>query len=83
MAALGAPIVNDPFYPEISEGPDAPDDYNRPLKLLAQGLAFIDPLSGEQRRFESRLSLLCAFFIEVGLIARCYRAVRAAFHSQL
>lgn len=58
MAALGAPIVNDPFYPEISEGPDAPDDYSRPLKLLAQGLAFIDPLSGEQRRFASRLSLL-------------------------
>ncbi|MNY62732.1 Ribosomal large subunit pseudouridine synthase A [compost metagenome] len=58
MAALGAPILNDPFYPEISEGPGAPDDYSRPLKLLAQGLAFSDPLSGEPRRFESRLSLI-------------------------
>jgi tRNA pseudouridine32 synthase/23S rRNA pseudouridine746 synthase len=58
LAALGAPICNDPFYPEVSEAADAMDDYTRPLKLLAQGLAFIDPLSGEQRRFESRLSLL-------------------------
>ncbi len=58
MAALGAAIVNDPFYPEVSEGPGAPDDYSKPLKLLAQGLGFIDPMSGEQRRFESRLSLI-------------------------
>jgi tRNA pseudouridine32 synthase/23S rRNA pseudouridine746 synthase len=58
MAALGAPILNDPFYPEVSEGPDTPDDYSKPLKLLAQGLSFIDPLSGVQRSFESRLSLL-------------------------
>jgi tRNA pseudouridine32 synthase / 23S rRNA pseudouridine746 synthase len=58
MAALGAAILNDPFYPAVSEGPDTPDDYSKPLKLLAQGLSFIDPLSGEQRRFESRLSLL-------------------------
>ena len=58
MAALGAAILNDPFYPEVSEGPDAPDDYGKPLKLLAQRLSFVDPLSGEQRHFESRLSLL-------------------------
>ena len=58
MAALGAAILNDPFYPEVSDGPDTPDDYSKPLKLLAQGLSFVDPLSGEQRRFESRLSLL-------------------------
>ncbi len=57
LAALGAPILNDPFYPEVSAAPDAPDDYGRPLKLLAQGLAFVDPLSGEQRRFASGLSL--------------------------
>lgn len=58
LAALGAPICNDPFYPEVSDAADAVDDYTRPLKLLAQALAFSDPLSGEQRRFESRLSLL-------------------------
>src|SRR5690348_11695947 len=55
MAALGAPIVGDGLYPELAE--QAADDYRRPLKLLAQGLAFIDPLSGQPRRFESRLVL--------------------------
>ncbi|MCY1536730.1 Ribosomal large subunit pseudouridine synthase C [compost metagenome] len=58
LAALGAPICNDPFYPEVSDAADAPDDYSKPLKLLAKGLGFIDPLSGEERCFESRLSLL-------------------------
>lgn len=51
LAALGAPIVNDPFYPELSDGPV--DDYARPLKLLAKSLAFVDPVSGEDRQFES------------------------------
>ncbi len=58
LAALGAPICNDPFYPEVSAAPDAPDDYARPLKLLAQALSFVDPLSGQQRRFQSQLSLI-------------------------
>ncbi|WP_420800875.1 pseudouridine synthase [Pseudomonas cavernae] len=57
LAALGAPICNDSFYPELTEVAGAADDYARPLKLLAQELAFIDPLSGEPRRFASRLSL--------------------------
>ena len=55
MAALGAGICNDPFYPEVIK--DAVDDYARPLKLLAQGLHFIDPLSGEPRAFESQIKL--------------------------
>lgn len=55
MAALGAPIVNDPFYPELHHAAD--DDFSRPLELLARSLAFVDPLSGEPRRFESRLAL--------------------------
>jgi tRNA pseudouridine32 synthase/23S rRNA pseudouridine746 synthase len=55
MAALGAPILHDTFYPELAEA--APDDYRRPLKLLAQQLAFVDPLSGESRRFSSRFTL--------------------------
>jgi tRNA pseudouridine32 synthase/23S rRNA pseudouridine746 synthase len=58
MAALGAPILNDPFYPEVTDTPDAPDDFSKPLKLLAHGLAFIDPLTGSRRSFESRFSLL-------------------------
>ncbi|AAY93479.1 pseudouridine synthase [Pseudomonas protegens] len=55
MNALGAAICNDPFYPEVLK--DIEDDYARPLKLLAQGLRFIDPLSGQEREFASRISL--------------------------
>jgi tRNA pseudouridine32 synthase/23S rRNA pseudouridine746 synthase len=55
MAALGAPIAHDRFYPDLEEL--AADDHRRPLKLLAQTLAFVDPLSGEPRSFRSRLTL--------------------------
>lgn len=55
MAALGAPIVNDPFYPDIKAVEDG--DFSRPLQLLARALAFVDPLTGERRRFESRRQL--------------------------
>lgn len=54
MAALGAGICNDPFYPQLV---NEEDDYQRPLKLLAQSLRFADPLSGEERYFESCLQL--------------------------
>lgn len=56
LAALGAPICNDPFYP-VAQPADAPDDYDRPLKLLARSLRFRDPLSGAEREFASRLRL--------------------------
>jgi tRNA pseudouridine32 synthase/23S rRNA pseudouridine746 synthase len=55
MAMLGAPIVNDGFYPALRALDE--DDYTRPLKLLAKSLTFVDPLSGQTRRFESRLQL--------------------------
>jgi tRNA pseudouridine32 synthase / 23S rRNA pseudouridine746 synthase len=55
MAALGAPIQNDPLYPQLAD--QAPDDPDRPLKLLARSLAFADPLDGSARYFESRLRL--------------------------
>lgn len=55
MAALGAPIINDDYYPALR--PQCVDDFSRPLQLLAQSLAFIDPISGVQRNFESRLRL--------------------------
>jgi len=55
MAALGAPIRNDDFYPQMAER--VPDDYSRPLKLLAQRLEFVDPLDGIRRCFESQLTL--------------------------
>jgi tRNA pseudouridine32 synthase/23S rRNA pseudouridine746 synthase len=55
MAALGAPIQNDPLYPVLAE--QSRDDLDRPLKLLARSLTFIDPLDGSMRRFESGLRL--------------------------
>lgn len=55
MAALGLPLRNDPFYPVVNDPPEG--DYSRPLQLLAQSLAFVDPVTGAQRVFESRQSL--------------------------
>ncbi len=58
MAALGAPIRNDSYYPVLQAA--AADDYSRPLQLLARGLAFVDPLSGVRRQFESLRDLRSA-----------------------
>lgn len=55
MCGLGVPIVGDPFYPVLEDRPL--DDFTRPLQLLAKVLAFDDPVTGERRRFESRLRL--------------------------
>ena len=55
MAALGAPIRNDPLYSSWP-GNDA-DDPQRPLCLLAQELRFVDPLDGRARTFRSSLEL--------------------------
>lgn len=56
MASIGAPILNDTFYPDAL--PEGEDDYAKPLKLLARAIAFDDPLTGERRRFESGRTLL-------------------------
>ncbi|UWF76938.1 pseudouridine synthase [Microbacterium neungamense] len=55
LAALGAGIRNDGFYPELL--PETPDDFTRPLQLLARELRFTDPLSGEPRAFRSERTL--------------------------
>ena len=55
MAALGAPIVNDPLYPTVAHR--AAGDHSAPLQLLAKGLAFDDPLTGERRSFLSAMQL--------------------------
>jgi len=55
MAALGAPILGDALYPQLrAEREDAAADK---LHLLACGLEFDDPLSGQARRFASAQSL--------------------------
>ncbi|WP_405711069.1 MULTISPECIES: pseudouridine synthase [unclassified Streptomyces] len=56
MSALGLPLVHDPVYPDL-EAEGAPDDFARPLQLLARVLEFTDPVTGEPRRFESGLRL--------------------------
>ena len=56
MNALGLPIINDRMYPPVVNTPD--DDYTQPLQLLAKSIAFTDPVTGQERRFESQLNLL-------------------------
>jgi tRNA pseudouridine32 synthase / 23S rRNA pseudouridine746 synthase len=51
MAALGAPIFNDRLYPEVR--PETQGDFSDPLMLLAKAVAFFDPLTQSERRFES------------------------------
>lgn len=51
LAALGIPIVNDAFYPDAL--PCKGDDVSRPLQLLARAISFRDPLTGDERYFES------------------------------
>lgn len=55
LAALGVGILNDGFYPDLL--PEVPDDFSRPLQLLARELEFMDPLSGEPRRFITKRTL--------------------------
>ncbi|MER5310435.1 RluA family pseudouridine synthase [Streptomyces sp. NPDC002773] len=55
MNALGLPILHDPIYPVVRE--DGPEDFSRPLQLLARTLEFTDPFTGVARCFESRLAL--------------------------
>jgi tRNA pseudouridine32 synthase / 23S rRNA pseudouridine746 synthase len=55
MASIGFPIIGDPFYPKIRK--KRVDD--PPLQLLANRLAFIDPLSRVPRCFTSTRQLSC------------------------
>ena len=55
MNALGLPILGDGIYPELT--PEGSANFENPLQLLAQSIAFTDPLSGEARHFESTLNL--------------------------
>jgi len=55
MMSLGMPILNDPFYPKLL--PCKGEDYSSPLQLLAKSIAFIDPITGEKRYFESEQNL--------------------------
>ena len=51
MLALGLPLRNDGLYPTLT--PEGQMDHAKPLQLLAKELVFVDPMSGEARRFIS------------------------------
>jgi tRNA pseudouridine32 synthase/23S rRNA pseudouridine746 synthase len=50
MQSLGMPILHDRFYPVLQ--PKGPDNFDKPLQLLAQRLRFTDPLSGIEQDFQ-------------------------------
>jgi tRNA pseudouridine32 synthase/23S rRNA pseudouridine746 synthase len=49
MAHLGFPIIGDVLYPELRQ----PESSGVALQLLARSLSFIDPVTGEERHFQS------------------------------
>jgi tRNA pseudouridine32 synthase/23S rRNA pseudouridine746 synthase len=55
MQSLGWPLLHDSYYPELQ--PNKPDDYSKPLQLLAQKLQFIDPMTQQARFFSSQTQL--------------------------
>jgi tRNA pseudouridine32 synthase/23S rRNA pseudouridine746 synthase len=57
MCALGIPIEGDQFYPEVLRGPEEIEDFRQALQLLAEKIAFTDPITGEEREFKSLLRL--------------------------
>jgi tRNA pseudouridine32 synthase/23S rRNA pseudouridine746 synthase len=47
MLSLGMPLLNDRFYPTLLD--EGPDRFEAPLKLLAQRLRYVDPISSLAR----------------------------------
>ncbi len=64
LTALGMPILDDRIYPVLQPALDATDDaawlalYQRPMRLLAAELAFVDPIDQQARQFLSQFELL-------------------------
>ncbi|WP_278315397.1 pseudouridine synthase [Lolliginicoccus levis] len=56
MASLGVPILGDTYYP-VYRPSRGDDDFTDPLRLLARSLELTDPITGAERRFDSRLAL--------------------------
>ena len=48
MNSLGMPLVNDRLYPKLLDRCD--DNFKQPLQLLAQQLAFTDPVTGIEHK---------------------------------
>ncbi|OMH32250.1 pseudouridine synthase [Tersicoccus sp. Bi-70] len=56
MASLGLGILGDRYYPVLQD--EAPDDHERPLRLLARSIAFTDPITGRDVTWTSRRTLI-------------------------
>lgn len=56
MHALGLPLLGDGIYPVLT--PEGHSTVARPLQLLAQSIAFEDPITGQKRSFTSGRQLL-------------------------
>lgn len=59
LSALGIPICNDLFYPDLKPSASF-DDFSKPLQLLARRVSFTDPFTASLRVFESRRELALA-----------------------
>jgi tRNA pseudouridine32 synthase/23S rRNA pseudouridine746 synthase len=53
MMSIGFPIIGDPFYPELREKRDE----DTPLQLVADQLAFVDPITKVRRMFRTAFPL--------------------------
>jgi tRNA pseudouridine32 synthase / 23S rRNA pseudouridine746 synthase len=59
MMALGLPICGDAIYPVLTPEPALNAlDYSQPLQLLAQSIAFTDPVTGRQHTLTSAQHLV-------------------------
>ena len=56
MSAIGIPILNDLIYPVHRAAHQ--DNFDKPLQLLAQKIAFKDPVTGQGRSFDTKFKLL-------------------------
>jgi tRNA pseudouridine32 synthase/23S rRNA pseudouridine746 synthase len=56
MQSLGWPLLHDIYYPQLLPSVP-PDDYSKPMQLLAQQLEFIDPVTEQARSFSSNTEL--------------------------
>jgi tRNA pseudouridine32 synthase/23S rRNA pseudouridine746 synthase len=54
LNALGIPIKFDQIYPVLTPYQEYDLDFSKPLQLLAKEIAFVDPVTGENRSFFSQ-----------------------------
>jgi tRNA pseudouridine32 synthase/23S rRNA pseudouridine746 synthase len=57
LNALGIPIKHDQIYPILTPYQEYDLDFSKPLQLLAKEIAFLDPITREQRTFTSQRAL--------------------------